>query len=91
MEAQGYPLSSNMLYQDIQGEIHTERNGHDSFTAKYFHVHMRYFFLKDKQENGDFSINYFPTWKNFADYLQIHCREDVQYVQGYYHEMETCQ
>ena len=63
MESQGWSLRSNVLHQDIQNDFFIKRNGQDSCTINYLHIQIRYFFVKDRQYMGEFSIDYCPTWK----------------------------
>ena len=50
MEVHGSPLKSNVVYQDNQMEIPVESNGWDSFTGNYFHIRIRYFLVKYRQD-----------------------------------------
>ena len=67
MEAQVYPLKLNVSYTDNQGTICMESNGRSSCTGNSCHIHIRYIFVKDKQNKGKFSIYYFLTWKMLAN------------------------
>ena len=46
MDAQGYKLSDNILFQDNQSAIKMETNGRRSCTGNSRHVNIRYFLLK---------------------------------------------
>ena len=63
MKLQGYLLKSNVLYQDNQSEISMESDFQDSCTGNYFHTHIRYLFIKDRQEKVKFSVRFCLVWK----------------------------
>ena len=48
LESKAYPLKSNVVYQDNQSEICMEINGWYLCTGSYHHIHIRYFFVKDR-------------------------------------------
>ena len=58
MEAQGYPLKLNVIYQDNQSNICMGKNGQASLTGNYCHIHIRLFFVKDRHNKGKFNIDY---------------------------------
>ena len=67
--AQGYRLSSNVLKQDNESAIQVERNGRNSYNRNTRHVDIRYFFVQDKIDKGEISVEYRPTDIMLADYL----------------------
>ena len=69
MESQNYPLKSIVVYHYNQSEMLMERNRRDSCTGNYHHIHIRHFFETDRQDKGEFSIYYYPTWKMLANYF----------------------
>ena len=69
MKSSGYSLKSNMVYQDNQRKIRMESNVRDSCTGNSRHIHIRYFFVKYRQDKGKFSIDYGPGWKILADHF----------------------
>ena len=46
-EAQGYDITKNVLFQDIESEIKMQNNGRDSCTWNSRHINIRHFFVKD--------------------------------------------
>ena len=46
-----------------------ERNSRVLCTGNLHHIHIRYLFVKDRQEKGKFSVDYFPTHKILTDYF----------------------
>ena len=67
LEDQGYVLKSNVLYQDNQSAIKMEKNGRNSCTGNSRHVHIKYFFVKDRVDKGEVTIEYCPTHIMLAD------------------------
>ena len=54
--------------QNNTSAIKLEKNGRNSCTGNSRHIHIRYFFVKDRVDNKELSIEYCPTDKMFADY-----------------------
>ena len=69
MEAQGYPLQNNILMQDNQSAIRIEKNGRNSCTGNSRHVNIRYFFVKDRVDKDEITIEYCPTHLMLADFF----------------------
>jgi len=61
MDAQGYPIKENILYQDNKSMILLLNNGKQS-SAKHTHaINIRYFFLTDQIQKGKLQVAYCPT------------------------------
>ena len=69
MEAQGYPIERNILYQDNKSAILLETNGRQSAGARSQAMNVRYFFLTDQNEKGNLEIEYCPTKEMKGDYM----------------------
>lgn len=69
LEAQGYTISDNILYQDNQSAILLESNGRKSAGKRSKHLNIRLFFVADQKEKGHISIRFCPTDKMTADYM----------------------
>ena len=69
LEAQGYPLKDNILYQDNQSAMLLETNGRKSAGKRSRHLNIRYFFVADQQAKGHISIKYCPTDEMLGDYF----------------------
>ena len=69
LQAQGYALQMNEVYQDNQSAIKMERNGRNSCTGNSRHVHIRYFFVKDRVDKKEITISYCPTEAMLADFF----------------------
>ncbi|CAJ1970191.1 unnamed protein product [Cylindrotheca closterium] len=62
VEAQGYPIEENILYQDNKCSILLEKNGRDSSAGKQSRaLNIRYFFMTDQVKKGNVTIEYCPT------------------------------
>ena len=68
-EAQGYTVKKNELLQDNQSAIKLEENGRADSSKHTKHIHIWYFFIKDKIENGVVCIKYCLTTKMWANRL----------------------
>ena len=69
IEAQGQVLKNNVIYLDNQSAMKMEKNGRNSCTGNSRHIHIRYFFVKDRQDKKEFTIEYCPTGHMLADYF----------------------
>jgi KUP system potassium uptake protein len=69
MEAQGYPLVTNIFHQDNQSAMKMEKNGRNSCTGNSRHIHIRHFFIKDQVDAKHLEIVYCPTEEMLADYF----------------------
>ena len=61
MEAQGYPIEKNIIYQDNQSSILLETNGRSSAGKRSCAINIRYFFITDQVECGNVTMEYMPT------------------------------
>ena len=69
MEAQGYPVDKNILYQDNKSSILLETNGRNSAGKRSRAINIRFFFMTDQVEKGNVSIEYMPTDDMWADFM----------------------
>ena len=69
LREQGYPIDSNVMYQDNQSAIRMITNGRMSCTSNSKHVDIRYFFIKDRVDKKEIQIAYCPTDEMLADYF----------------------
>ncbi len=68
MEAQGYVIDKNILYQDNKSAILLETNGKKSSSKRTRALNIRYFFLTDQVEKGNVQIEYCPTDDMVGDF-----------------------
>ena len=67
LEAQGYKLEKNVMYQDNQSAILLEKNGRTSCTGNS-RLNIRYFWVKDRVDKKELCIEYCPTERMVADF-----------------------
>lgn len=68
LDAQGYNYDA-LLGQDNTSAISMEKNGKMSSGKRTKHINIRYFFIKDRIENGELKVEYCPTDKMTADFF----------------------
>jgi hypothetical protein len=69
LEAQGYDVKENILYQDNMSTILLENNGKRSSSKRTRALNIRYFFLTDQIEKGNVSVVHCPTKEMIGDYM----------------------
>jgi len=69
IEAQGYPLKENILFQDNQSAIKIIKNGRRSSGQKTRHMDIRYMWYKDRLESEKIRVKYCPTESMLADFF----------------------
>ena len=67
MEAQGYTIDSNLLYQDNKSTILLAKNGRMSAGKNSKHIKNRFFLIADKVAQGDVEIQHRGTKVMWAD------------------------
>jgi len=60
--------ANHIVYQDNTSAQRLETNGRLSSGKRTKHMNVRYFFIKDKVDNGDFKVEHCPTKEMWADY-----------------------
>ena len=68
LEAQGYEIEKNIIYQDNKSAILLEVNGKSSSPKRTRALNIRYFFITDQVEKGNAVIEYCPTDMMQGDY-----------------------
>ena len=69
LQEQGYEVKENVVYQDNQSAMKIEKNGINSCGQKSKHIKSRYFFIKDRVEQNEITIEYCPTERMLADFF----------------------
>jgi hypothetical protein len=69
MEEQGYGVKENILYQDNQSAILLEKNGKASSSKRTKHINIRYYFVTDRIEQKELSVEWCPTGDMIADFM----------------------
>jgi hypothetical protein len=68
MEAQGYPIKDNVSCQDNKSSILLEKNGKASSSKRTKHVNICCFFITDRINKNELSIEWCPTGNMIGDY-----------------------
>ena len=69
MEAQGYKLKKNILYQDNKSTILLENNGKQSSSKRIWALNICYFFLTDQIKKGNLTMEYCLTLEMIGDFM----------------------
>jgi hypothetical protein len=69
LEAQGYQVSENIVYQDNKSAILLEKNGKASSSKRTKHINIRYFFVTDRIKNQEMTVEWCPTGDMIADFM----------------------
>jgi hypothetical protein len=67
LNAQGFAVTDNVLYQDNQSAILLEKNGTRSSGKRTRHLDIRYFFITDRVDKKEERVEYCPTEVMRAD------------------------
>ena len=67
--AQGHGVTDNIVYQDNKSAMLLEKNGMASSSKRTRHLNIRFFFVKDRVDSGEISIEYCPTDEMVGDYF----------------------
>eukprot|EP00804_Cyclotella_cryptica_P010072 CCRYP_018045-RB/>CCRYP_018045-RB protein AED:0.27 eAED:-0.33 QI:0/-1/0/1/-1/1/1/0/595 len=69
LEALGYKVNQNVVYQDNKSSITLEKHGRAIGSKRTKHIKVRYFFIKDVIEQGEVEIEHCPTKMMWSDIL----------------------
>ena len=69
VEAQGYTIEQNLVFQDNLSTMRLATNGPLSSSSRTKHIKARYYFIKDKIDEGEVEMQYCPTEKMWSDVL----------------------
>ena len=61
LEAQGYDVTNNVIYQDNKSAILLDNNGKAYIGKRTKHINMWYFFVTDRIQKGNVSVEWCPT------------------------------
>jgi hypothetical protein len=67
LDAQGYGMVENKVFQDNQSAMLLERNGRRSSSRRMRHINIRYFFVTDRIQSKELTVEYCPTEEMLAD------------------------
>jgi hypothetical protein len=66
---QGYQVRENIVYQDNESAILLERNGKASSSKRTKHINIRYYFVTDRINQGELTVEWCPTGDMTADFM----------------------
>ena len=69
IEAQGYEVTHNILYQDNKSAILLPKNGWWSSSKRTKHMKNRFFLVKDKVHRGELEVKHMNTKSMWSDVL----------------------
>ena len=69
IEAQGYKVTTNRIYQDNKSCILMAENGKRSSGKRTRALNIRYFYITEQIERGNVEIRYCPTDDMIGDYM----------------------
>jgi len=69
LDAQGYGSQDTILYQDNQSAILLEKNGRKSSSKRTKHLNFRFYFITDRINNNELSVEYCPTEEMVGDFF----------------------
>ena len=69
LEAQGFDIKENILYQDNKSTILLLENGKRSSGKRTRAINIRYFFLTDQIEKKNLKVQYCPTLEMKGDFM----------------------
>jgi hypothetical protein len=64
-----FVLDETILEQDNESAMKLEKNGHMSAGQNSQHIHIQYFWIKDRTEDSGIVIRHCPTLKVLADFF----------------------
>jgi hypothetical protein len=67
LQAQGYDMEPSLLYQDNISAILLETNGKASSSKRTKHIKVKYFYVKDKIDQGEIVAEHCPTEQMWTD------------------------
>ena len=69
LEAQGYEIKRNIIFQYNQSTIIMAKNRRDSCTGNSRNIRIRHFLVKDRIDKGEIEVKYCPTHLMTDDYF----------------------
>lgn len=69
LEQQGYVVKDNIMYQDNKSAMLLATNGKASSSKRTRHINIRFFFITDRVNSGEMSLQYCPTEHMVGDFF----------------------
>ena len=77
LEAQGYEIKKNIIFQDNQSTIWMGKNGRYCFMGNSRHINICQFFVKDRFEKGEIEVKYCPSNLTISRYFTTPLQEKM--------------
>jgi hypothetical protein len=84
LEAQGYDVEKNIVYQDNKRAILLEPKGKKSSGKQTRTLNIRYFFITDHVEKGNAQIEHCRTGNMIGDLKALFARQEVPKISEQY-------
>jgi hypothetical protein len=69
LEAQGYTITTNIVYQDNMSTLSLAKNGYVSSLKRTKHIKAKYLYIRHYHNSGELELQYCPTDMMWADVL----------------------
>jgi hypothetical protein len=69
LEAQGFTISTNIVYQDNMSTLSLAKNGYVSSSKLSKHIKAKYLYIRHHHQTGKLTLKYCPTEEMWADVL----------------------
>jgi hypothetical protein len=69
LRAQGYGAEKTIIYQDNKSAILLETNGRASSSKRTKHIHIRFYFVKDRIDSGEVCLEHCPAADMIGDFF----------------------
>ena len=69
LEAQGYVIHTNIVYQDNMSTLSLAKNGYVSSSKRTKHIKAKYFFIRHFHKSSELELRYCPTESMWANVL----------------------
>jgi hypothetical protein len=69
LDAQGYGAQKTIVLQDNKSTILLATNGRASSSKRTKHIHMRFYFVKDRINSGEIEVEFCPSEEMVADFF----------------------
>ena len=69
LEAQGYGVHENIVYQDNKLAILVEKNGKASSSKRTKHINIRYYFVTDRISKNELAVEWCPTGDMIGEFM----------------------
>ena len=69
LEAQGYTISTNIVYLDNMSTLSLAKNGYVSSSKCTKHIKVKHLYIRHDHKSGELTLEYCPTDKMRADIL----------------------